>query len=725
MEFAVYLNLILKKIIIIKMQKRFTLALAAAFIMFTATMNAQSGNWCGSDAVNNAAEASNPAARQARQQLADYTAEYIKNNPSSYFRNNGVVQFIIPVVFHVIHNCGPENISDAQIYDEIKNLNRNYQGMRTDTAAVYPTFKPIIADVQIEFRLAHLDPNGNCTNGIDRIQSMLTYNADDASKLNPWPYSKYLNIWTISSFGASHAGAAAYAYKPGNAFPANKDGIISLANYVGSIGTGSATSQYTLTHEIGHWLNLSHTWGNTNQPGVACGDDGISDTPITKGYTSCPAPANAQGCNPPTVENFQNYMDYSYCYYMFTNGQKAAMWAALNSGVGQRNNVHTAANLAATGTDGGSYVCTPTAMFGSCDLSSQKFICEGGSLLLKDQSQNIDTTGVTFTWFSTGANPSSVTGSQASLTFPTAGTYDVSLTVTNSAGSDTYTATNYVVVTSGATATATPFVEGFEAIAIPGAADWFIDNESASSNTFQTSTLSAFTGTTSLRLQNHSGNTSGTKDAIISPPFSLVNTTATKAYFRVAYANRATGSGDVLKGFVSDDCGATWAQRYVKTAALLQTVPGIVTTSFTPVAGSIDTTQWRQDFINLGQFSGSPNVRIKFEFTFDTGNNLYIDDINIFGTTVGINDINIDTDEMTLAPNPANGSTKLNFKMINSNDVVITITDVLGKQMEQLSKGSLTPGDYSYTINTPWSKGVYFVQVASGNQLVTKKLIIQ
>jgi PKD repeat protein len=401
------------------------------------------------------------------------------------------------------------------------------------------------------------------------------------------------------------------------------------------------------------------------------------------------------------------------------------MWATLASNVCGRNNLNTPGNLAATGADGGSYVCAPTALFGTCDLSSQKYICEGGSILLKDQSMNIDTTGVTISWFSPGANPSTVTGSQVSLTFPTAGTYDVSLTVTNSTGSDVYTATNYVVVTSGALATATPIVEGFETIAIPGAAGWFIDNESPSSNTFQTSALTAFTGANSLRLQNHSGNTSGTKDAIISPSFSLANTTATKAYFRVAYANRATGSGDILKGFVSDDCGATWIQRYVKTASQLQTVPTIVTTSFAPISGSIDTTQWRQDFINLGSFSNSPNVRIKFEFTFDTGNNLYIDDINIFGTTVGINDINMVADEMTLAPNPTNGSTRLNFKMINSNDVVITITDVLGKQLDQLSKGSLTPGDYSYTINTPWSKGVYFVQVVSGNQLVTKKLIIQ
>ncbi|MBK7855670.1 MAG: hypothetical protein IPJ79_12925 [Bacteroidetes bacterium] len=84
--------------------------------------------------------------------------------------------------------------------------------MNADTASIVPAFQGIAADCEIEFRLARLDPNGNCTNGIDRIKSIKTYDADDASKLNPWPSDEYLNIWTVSNFGTSHANAAAYAY---------------------------------------------------------------------------------------------------------------------------------------------------------------------------------------------------------------------------------------------------------------------------------------------------------------------------------------------------------------------------------------------------------------------------------------------------------------------------------------------------------------------------------
>ena len=193
-------------------------------------------------------------------------------------------------------------------------------------SSIVSVFKPIAADCEIEFRLANIDPNGNCTNGIERIPSILTYNADDNSKLDPWPSNQYLNVWVVSDLGNS--GAAAYAYYPGTA-PAGKDGVIAIHGYIGSIGTGSLGRSRVLTHEIGHCLNLAHVWGSTNNPGVACGDDGVNDTPITKGWTACNL--NGSVCNPPAIENVQNYMEYSYCCNMFTEGQKTRMRAALNS----------------------------------------------------------------------------------------------------------------------------------------------------------------------------------------------------------------------------------------------------------------------------------------------------------------------------------------------------------------------------------------------------------
>src|SRR6185369_7236346 len=144
---------------------------------------------------------------------------------------NGIPVYKVPVVVHVLHQYGPENISDAQVYDAINILRRDFRKQNPDTALVQNSFRNLVADVEVEFYLAQIDPNGNCTNGIDRIVTNKTYDADDDSKLNQWPRNKYLNIWTCSSIGS---GAAGYSYYPGSTmnFP-EIDGIVILHSYFG------------------------------------------------------------------------------------------------------------------------------------------------------------------------------------------------------------------------------------------------------------------------------------------------------------------------------------------------------------------------------------------------------------------------------------------------------------------------------------------------------------
>src|SRR5690606_4271114 len=107
---------------------------------------------------------------------------------------------------------------------------------------------------------------------------------------------KYLNVWISRNMD----GAAGYAYYPDATagFLQIFDGIMQLANYTGSIGISNVNNSRTLTHEIGHYLNLAHPWGSTNEPGLVCGDDGVEDTPITRGWNFCPAPAASAVCDP-------------------------------------------------------------------------------------------------------------------------------------------------------------------------------------------------------------------------------------------------------------------------------------------------------------------------------------------------------------------------------------------------------------------------------------------
>lgn len=239
---------------------------------------------CGTAEYHKAAKAKYPNI----QENEDLFMDLLRNNNANRSASDPNRVYIIPIVFHILHNYGPENISDAQILDAVNILNEDYRKLNSDIAQVIPPYQPLIADCKIEFRLAKLDPAGNCTNGIDRIATTKTYQSDDEAKLNLWDPRRYLNVWVANTIGAE--GVAGYSNYPStvNNNPlSEKDGVLILHDYIGSIGTSSVNSSRALTHEIGHYLSLPHPWGDTNSPEVACGDDGVPDTPETKGHLSC------------------------------------------------------------------------------------------------------------------------------------------------------------------------------------------------------------------------------------------------------------------------------------------------------------------------------------------------------------------------------------------------------------------------------------------------------
>ena len=225
-------------------------------------------------------------------------------------KKRGTKKYIIPIVFHILHENGSENISDKQVLDQIKILNKDYNKLNEDAATVHPDFKDIIANCNFEFRLPTKDPQGNCTNGINHYYSNLTNNGGENSKINQWNRAQYLNVWVVKTIGKS--GVAGYALFPidaqGDVY--KSDGIIIKHEYIGSIGTSSAYKSRALTHEIGHYLGLPHVWGYNNDPEVVCGDDGISDTPITKGYKTCPKTSNSNNSKTACLET--NIFDYTF-----------------------------------------------------------------------------------------------------------------------------------------------------------------------------------------------------------------------------------------------------------------------------------------------------------------------------------------------------------------------------------------------------------------------------
>lgn len=242
------------------------------------------------------------------------------------------VPVTIPVVVHVLYAKASENISDAQIASQIVALNRDFGATNTDKSKTPTPWKGLVVDSRIRFALATKDPKGKATNGITRTATTVkSFSTNDAMKraasggVAAWPTNKYLNIWVCTLGG----GLLGYAQFPGG--PAATDGVVILNTAFGTKGTAAAPFDKgrTTVHEVGHWLNLNHIWGDTSD---CSGTDHVSDTPKAQlpNYGK-PTFPHVSCQNGPNGDMFVNYMDYvdDAAMVMFTNGQVARMQATL------------------------------------------------------------------------------------------------------------------------------------------------------------------------------------------------------------------------------------------------------------------------------------------------------------------------------------------------------------------------------------------------------------
>ena len=684
-----------------------------AITIFQSSTYAQSRH-CGTDEMVRKSLSQHPELQVQRDELEAFTRQFTSSNERA--------DKIIPIVFHVIHNYGSENIAKSQIEDAVRIINEDYQLLNSDQDDIIAAFAPIVANVGFEFRLAQLDPNGNCTDGITRTVSTLTFSADDNVKdLVVWPRNKYLNIWVVDNISF---GAGGYAYLPGSA-QAGVDGIVVLHTQLGSIGTsgGSNFSARTLTHEIGHWFNLSHTWGSTNSPGEAANcsdDDGVTDTPNTIGVAG-------QNCNLAQVscgslDNVQNYMDYSSCAKMFTNGQKNRMLAAINSSTASRNNLWTAANLIATGVNDDAVPCSPIADFKASGLAA----CTNANITFQDQSYNasVDATW-TWNWSFPGGTPSSSNLQNPVVTYANPGSYSATLNVSNSSGSNVKTKNNYITISTSTPSLVSPIIEGFEIAAFPQNTSDATKNwryEGTVSNGFSRTTSAFASGAASLKYNNLAV-ASDNSSSVISPviDFSAVASPATMT-FKVAYARRSATTNDKLEMWISSDCGKTWSRRYSKVGAALATTTSSVSSAFVPTAS-----QWRTETVSVAPLVGESHGMIKFTLIDSSGNNLYIDDINLVNMPVGISTPSLDEYVTQIFPNPGMGNAQLTFGLFKNEDVTVELLDVTGRVIGNKNLGAKQAGEYTLGLNeisgSSFSSGIYLIRIQAGNASTFRKWI--
>jgi PKD repeat protein len=669
---------------------------------------AQDERTCGTDHVYQEALRKDPSIANKKNALEEFTKNYVKTHAVQHSSNT---PYIIPTVVHIIHNWGPENISDAQVKDAIRIANEDLRKLNADTALVNPPFIPIIGNMNIELRLAQIDPDGNCTNGITRTASPLTFSANDNVKqqLISWDNSKYLNIWVVQHISFNAGG---YAYYPGTA-PPGCEGVVVLNQQFGGIGQscGSNFCKRTLTHELGHYFNLAHTWGSSNtcgDPNNCSIDDGVADTPDNVGNCqTCNLNANTCGF----LENVENYMDYATCTKMFTQGQAMRSDAALNSTVGWRLDLWQPANLVATGTDGTTLPpCIPTTYFSQSAL----MICAGDSIHYTDLSWNANVTS--WSWNFPGGTPSTSSFQNPTVTYNIPGTYNVSLTAGTASGTMTYTRNNAVYVSATSPMYSTwQYFEGFEQSPLPNA-NWLVVDTNFVG--WQRTINVAYSGVHCAYIDNL-GNTYGDVDQLISPSYDLTTVNNPSLYFRVAYAQVDTAR-DLLRVLVSTNCGKTWQPRYAKYGSALSTV-GPQSNPFVPS----NFTQWRMDSIGLPQFANQANVRFKFEFTSRGGNNIYLDDINL-SSPLGINETQNTIFAFSVFPNPSRGSSVASFKLSDGGNVTVRLTDVLGREVLVIAEKEMSAGEQQIELNTAGlNAGVYFVTLNVDGRSVTEKLLVQ
>ncbi len=683
---------------------KYTLAVVfSAFIIVPHLTYSQKLDWCGTAQAMEQEMKLDPEYAKKQEALNNYYKQY----ESTHYKVASGTVYTIPMVFHIIHNYGAENISDDQIIDAVKVINTDYRKLNDDTSDIVSSFKSIAADIGIQFKLATIDPNGNCTNGITRYVSDQTFSADDdVKKLVDWDPSKYLNVWVVDVI---ESGAGGYSYLPG--VSSWKDGIVILNSQLGSIGTscGSDLCVGSLTHEIGHYLNLKHTWGSTNTPGVSSNcsdDDDVTDTPNCIGSTSCDLTESSCG----TLANVQNYMDYAGCLCMFTEGQKSRMLAALTSSTNDRDNLWTTTNLKATGTYSTSTVDLCTADF----TYDNAYICPGGSVKFTEDSWNGDPTS--WAWTFTGGTPSSSTDSTPTIVYNTVGEYAVSLTVSNASGSASTTQTSIIHVGSTTPEYGPDYTEDFESSS-KFSSDWEIINIDGG-KTWSRSSSASYQGSYSLELNNF-GNSLKSVDEIISPSIDLSYITSPKLNFKIAYAQQTTDDGDGLKISVSTDCGKTWSLRYSKQGASLTSTSTLYTSSFTPKSS-----EWEDGYISFTSSMLTSNARVKFEFTNDGGNNLYLDDLNISGTINGIETIIPLDVKFDVLPNPIENNSVVKFYLVNNATCSLSICDVLGRETKIMESKKMLEGEQSFLIsNYIKQQGVYFIKLQVGDRKFVKSVV--
>lgn len=683
---------------------------------------------CGTPLAIKQALQRNPKLLKKYQRLQRSSPMNLADRP--YMRGAPVA--VIPVVVHIVLQ-DPESVTDAQVRSQIKVLNADYELLNADTSNIPDIWKTTAGDMKIAFCLAARTPDGAPSNGIDRVKtSKRVFDVDYAASgvkhassggADAWNTDDYLNIW-VCNLSGDNLGVGT----PPDLYPKEEQGVVIQYTAFGTTGNllPGFDKGRSCTHEIGHFFNLLHPWGN--QEGNCSPGDYVEDTPPQSAavYGNQAFPYLQDPCSPDypgiMIDNFMGYTDDAVMN-MFTLGQVARAKTAL---FGPRSSLLSSkgcqpvllededARLRSVSAPVGKLCSGQVAPlitlenFGKHLLQevTLKYRIDGGAIQTyhwKGHLESLDSVKVTL------PAATVLTGMHQFRVFASLPNGQAD----EQTGNDTLTTTFHLDPVETA-----PYEEGFESGSFPPAG-WTLSNPDHQ-YTWEKTNEAAHAGAYSAVIKNLDYEANGPVDELTSPVFNPGKADSAFLFFNVAAAVQSDPGGnnaywDTLQVLISYDCGQSGHSLYKKWGANLITDSLPVQKEFVP-----NSRQWRRDSIDLTPYLNQGPFRIIFRNITNYENNIYLDDIRLI--TRPVNPI-LKERKMIVVPNPTSGSLYIQFLKPPSLLRFISIYNAAGQLVARKAASALTSSNRIIFNLANEPDGVYFVKIYYTDHEITKKII--